>query len=83
MSPTPKHFAELLKASTLDASEQQALLNLLPTLNEDQIAELTKILETDNKNQQRAFENAESKRDEILLRFGLDVQQIEKESEEK
>ncbi len=78
MNITSQKFAQLLRNSTLSKDEQLAILNLLATLNEDQVIVLAKILETDNKNQQITFENASSKRDEILLRFKLDLKNIEK-----
>ncbi len=78
MNITSQKFAQILKNSTLNEQEQLAILDLLATLNEDQITVLAKILETDNKRQHIALENASSKRDEILLKFKLDLQSIEK-----
>ena len=78
MNITSQKFAQILKNSTLNEQEQLAILDLLATLNEDQITVLAKILETDNKRHHIALENASSKRDEILLKFKLDLQSIEK-----
>ena len=78
MNITSQKFAKLLKNSTLNEQEQLAILDLLATLNADQITVLAQILETDNKRQHIALENTSSKRDEILLKFKLDLQSIEK-----
>lgn len=77
MNITPETFAKLLKNSTLNNTDQLAILNLLPSLTEDQTAELANILKIDNKNQERSLKNATSKRDEILLKFKLELQSIE------
>lgn len=77
---TPEQFAKLLKTSTLDANEQKAVLNMLDTLSESQIDELAEILKTDNTKQSQAIKKAQSKSEEILLRFGLQMKAIEKES---
>lgn len=77
---TPEQFAKLLKTSTLNADEQRAVLNLLPTLSETQINELAEILKTDNAKQDQAMKQAQSKNEEILLKFGLQMKTIEKES---
>lgn len=78
MNITSQKFAQLLKNSTLNEQEQLAILDLLASLNEDQVSVLAQILETDNKNQYVAFENASSRRDEVLLKFKLDLKSIEK-----
>lgn len=80
MTTSPETLARLLKNSTLDAAEQLAILNLLPSLTEPQRAELTNILETDNKNQSIALQTALSKRDETLLKFKMDMQKVESEN---
>lgn len=78
MNITAQTFAQLLKNSTLTKQEQHAILDLLASLSKDQITVLGDILETDNKRQHIALENASSKRDELLLKFKLDLQVIEK-----
>ncbi len=77
---TPEQFAKLLKTSTLDANEQHAVLDLLPTLSENQINELAEILKTDNTKQDQAMKQAQSKSEEILLKFGLQMKTIEKDT---
>lgn len=77
---TPEQFAKLLKTSTLNADEQRAVLNMLNTLSETQINELAEILKTDNTKQDQAMKQAQSKSEEILLKFGLQMKTIEKDS---
>lgn len=79
MTTSPETLARLLKNSTLDAAEQLAILNLLPSLTEVQRTELVNILEIDNKNQSIALQTALSKRDETILKFKMDIQKIESE----
>lgn len=78
MTTTPLQFAKLLKTSTLDAQEQLAILNMLSKLNNNQIEELANILKKDNATQQAHIEEAESKRDKLLLKLSMEYKAMEK-----
>ncbi len=78
MKTTPAQFAKLLKNSTLDAQEQLAILSMLSKLNNNQLEELTNILQKDNTSQQAHMEEAESKRDALLLKLSLEYKAMEK-----
>jgi len=79
MKITPEQFAKILKSSTLNAEEQMAVLNLLPKLTIAQIDQLAMVFEKDNTQQEIKFKTAISKRNETLLRLGIDLKAIEKE----
>lgn len=78
MKTTSAQFAKLLKNSTLDAQEQLAILNMLNKLNNKQIDELASILQKDNASQQAHIEEAESKRDKLLLKLSMEYKAMEK-----
>ena len=78
MKTTSAQFAKLLKNSTLDAQEQLAILNMLNKLNSKQIDELASILQKDNTSQQAHIEEAESKRDKLLLKLSMEYKAMEK-----
>ncbi len=67
---SPKHFAQVLKNSSLDPQDKVAILNLLPTLTPEQIEEIGKILEEDNAKQEDALSKAKLKVDVLMKKLG-------------
>lgn len=72
---TPKQFADLLKKSTLDPRVQRALLKALPSFTLDEIQALGKILQQDNDSQKKLMDDILIKRDTLLLRFNMEMEQ--------
>ena len=73
---SPEQFAQLLQKSTLTPRERNAVLDLLPILTLAQIQELSKVLLDDLKGQGEAMAKAKRKRDQILLKFDLELDQL-------
>jgi len=59
----PQKFAHNLKNSTLNKKEQEALLELLPNLTNEQIDEISSTLEKDVKEQKQILDKVQLKSD--------------------
>jgi hypothetical protein len=77
---SPKQFADYLKNSTLSPKEQQMILKVLPTLTSDQIQEMGKVLMGDVQAQEGILEEHEQQRDQLLLKFSIELDQLKSES---
>jgi hypothetical protein len=76
---TPQKFAEYLKNSTLSPTEQRNVLKLLPSLTAEQIQELGKVFMDDVEEQQEVLQDHEQKRDQLLLKFSIEMEQLKNE----
>lgn len=78
---SPKEFARLLKSSTLSATEQHALLNLLPSLTSEQIQEIGQGLMADGESQTVLFEEVEKRSSMMLHGFEAELKSISEEED--
>ncbi|MFA5842383.1 MAG: hypothetical protein WC882_01745 [Candidatus Gracilibacteria bacterium] len=74
MKVLPKQFAYLLKHSTLNPREQQAVLELLPHLSFFAIESLSEVLLKDVEGQEKILTDAERKRDALILQFSMEAE---------
>lgn len=77
---SPQQFAELLKRSTLNKLEQQGILALLSCLNPDEIQKLASILMADVNAKTHILEETDRRRDQLLLRFNVEVDKVDLDS---
>lgn len=81
MHISPQEFARLLKSSTLSATEQHALLNLLPSLTSEQIQEIGQGLMADGEAQTVLFEEVEKRSSMMLHGFEAELKSISEEED--
>lgn len=72
----PHQFANLLKHSTLDSSEQRSLLNLLPSLSVEEIQRIAEILKRDVALKNKVIADIYGRRDALLLKFDLELEKL-------
>lgn len=76
---TSHQFAHYLKHSTLSPAEQHGILKLLPSLTKEQIQEIGAVLMTDVESQTSITKDHERKRDQLLLGFSIEMEQLKNE----
>lgn len=79
MTHNPKQIAQLLHESTLSEEEQDAVIEMLPQMSEEQIGELIKVLQNDKKEQEKIFAQAEVKKKETLLQMKVEIAGLKEE----
>lgn len=83
MTHDPTHIAKLLHESTLSDEEQQAIITMLPKMDDQQIGELIKVLENDKREQEKIYAQAEVKKKETLLQMKVEIGGLKEEEDLK
>ncbi len=73
MKYTPKNFAELLYKSSLSDSEKEDIIELLPTLSQDQIDEIFITLKDDVDSQEKIWEMADEEVEVLQEKIELEL----------
>ena len=79
MQITPQKFAHMLKNSSLDKSQQKAILDILPHLTLNQIQEISTILTTEAHELENLLNEANSQKQRVQLKLNLKLEKTKLE----
>lgn len=83
MQITPQHFAQLLKDSTLDRAEEDAVIQLLPNCSPKEIEQLTAVLVEDVKAKEKILQKAKLQAETAKLKMEVELQNAARELKSK
>ena len=78
---TPEQFVSILRQTTLTLEEQVHVLEMLPTLEQDEIQQLVKTLTKDAKRKQKMLSRYESGMEKIMIGLEGDFEKRLKKEE--
>jgi len=76
MKVSPKKFLEILRSTSLDKEEQDAIIQILPNLSVEQIDELVDVLQKDKVDLEKIFVEANTRMDEEIKKMEVNISQV-------